>query len=61
MMPTASTTATTITASDSAMPTAVITESSENTMSSSMICTITAPNDGATRADRSPSTPSSFS
>ena len=32
------------------MPTAVITESSEKTMSSSMICTITAPNDGATLA-----------
>ena len=61
MMPTANTTAITITVSDSAMPTAVITESSEKTMSSTMICRITALNDGATRADRSPSTPSSFS
>ena len=32
------------------MPTAVITESSENTMSSSMICPMTAASDGATRA-----------
>ena len=32
------------------MPTAVITESSEKTMSSSMIWPMTAPNDGATRA-----------
>ena len=31
----------------SAMPTAVITESSENTMSSSRICTMTPPNDAA--------------
>ncbi len=61
MMPTAKTTAMTITVIDSAMPTAVITESSEKTMSSSMIWKMTAPNDGATRADRSPSTPSSFS
>ncbi len=61
MMPTARTTAITITVIDSAMPTAVITESSEKTMSSTMICRITAPNDGATFAERSPSTPSSFS
>ena len=33
------------------MPTAVITESSENTMSSSMIWTITLANDAATRRD----------
>ena len=43
------------------MPTAVITESSEKTMSSSMICTMTAANDGATRADVCPSSPSSLS
>ena len=61
MMPTATTTAMTITGSESAMPTAVITESSENTMSSSMIWKMTAPNDGATRSERSPSTPSSRS
>ena len=45
----------------SAMPTAVITESSENTMSSSMICPMTAPNDGATRAVPCSSSPSSRS
>ena len=50
MIATATTTATIITATSSAMPTAVITESSENTMSSSMICPMTAANDGATRA-----------
>ena len=38
----------------SAMPTAVITESSEKTMSSSMIWTITDANDGATRAELVP-------
>ncbi len=41
------TTAATMMERSSAMPTAVITESSEKTMSSSMIWTITAPNDGA--------------
>ena len=51
MMATARTTAATMIARSSAMPTAVITESSENTMSSSMICTMTAPNDGAARAE----------
>ena len=61
MMPTAMTTATTITVIESAIPTAVMTESSEKTMSSSMICTMTAPKDGATFAERSPSTPSSLS
>ena len=50
MMPTAMTTAATMIDRSSAMPTAVITESSEKTMSSSMICRITAANDGATRA-----------
>ena len=49
MMPTARTTAATMIETSSAMPTAVITESSENTMSSTMICTMTAANDGATR------------
>ena len=41
------------------MPTAVITESSEKTMSSAMIWASTAPYDAATRADFSPSGPSS--
>ena len=59
--PTDSSTAATITQSSSAIPTAVMTESSENTISSSMICPMTAANDGATAADRCPSTPSSFS
>ena len=45
----------------SAMPTAVMTESSEKTMSSSRICTMTAPNDAATRALPWPSSPSSLS
>ena len=43
------------------MPTAVITESSEKTMSSSMICAMTAANDGATRVEPCPSSPSSRS
>jgi hypothetical protein len=43
-----STTAATITGTLSAIPTAVITESSENTMSSSMIWPMTDANDGAT-------------
>ena len=43
------------------MPTAVITESSEKTMSSSMIWTMTAANDGAARAEPCPSSPSSRS
>ena len=51
MMPTASTTAATMTLTSSAIPTAVITESSEKTISSSMIWTITAAKEGATRAD----------
>ena len=46
MMATATTTAATMIERSSAMPTAVITESSENTMSSTMICAITAANDG---------------
>ena len=50
MIATAITTAATITDRSSAMPTAVITESSEKTMSSSMICVITAASVGATRA-----------
>ena len=61
MMPTAMTTAAIMTDRSSAMPTAVITESSENTMSSSMICPTTAASDGATRALTWPSSPSSFS
>ena len=43
------------------MPTAVITESSEKTMSSSMICPMTALNDGAARGVSWLSSPSSFS
>ena len=55
------TTAATITHSSSAMPTAVMTESREKTMSSSMICPMTAANDGATLAETCPSSPSSLS
>ena len=44
----------------SVMPTAVITESSENTMSSKRIWRRTPVNDGATRAEACPSSPSSF-
>ena len=61
MTPTASTTAVTITARSFAMPTAVMTESSENTMSSSITWTMTAANEAATRADSWPSSPSSLS
>ncbi len=43
--PTAITTATIMTVTDSAMPTAVMTESSEKTMSSSRIWKMTDPND----------------
>ena len=43
------------------MPTAVITESSEKTMSSRRICTITLQNDAAVRVETWPSSPSSFS
>ena len=46
MKPTAMTTAATITPRSSAIPTAVITESSENTMSSSMIWISTLGSDG---------------
>ena len=49
-----STTAAIMTDTWSTMPTAVITESSENTMSSSMIWTITLTNDAAARAVRVP-------
>ena len=61
MMPTAMMTAVTITHSSSTMPTAVMTESSEKTMSSSMIWMMTLANDAATRLDACPSSPSSFS
>ena len=54
MTPTASTTAVTITARSLAMPTAVMTESSENTMSSSMTWMMTAANEAATRDRRVP-------
>jgi hypothetical protein len=54
-MITASTTAATMTPTCSTMPTAVMTESIENTMSSRMICTITARNVGRTRASVSAS------
>ena len=43
------------------MPTAVMTESSENTMSSSMICSSTLAKEGPTLAEPWPSSPSSFS
>ncbi len=45
----------------SAIPTAVITESRENTMSSSMIWIRTLVSEGLTRTDSSPSSPSSLS
>ena len=54
-------TAVIMTHSSSTMPTAVMTESSEKTMSSSMIWTITLANDAATRPDACPSSPSSLS
>ena len=47
MIPADTITAATMTATSSTMPTAVITESSENTMSSSMIWTITLAKDAA--------------
>jgi len=43
------------------MPTAVITESSEKTMSSSMTWTMTAAKEATTRAELWPSVPSSLS
>ena len=61
MMPTAMITAAIITHSSSTMPTAVMTESSENTMSSSMIWTITLANEAAALAEPCPSSPSSLS
>ena len=54
-------TAAIMTHSSSTMPTAVMTESSENTMSSSMIWTMTLANDAATLLDACPSSPSSLS
>src|SRR5262245_45080698 len=57
---TATTTAAIITPSLSVMPTAVITESSENTMSSKRIWMRTPLNEGLTRAEACPSSPSSF-
>ena len=54
MIPTAMMTAVTMTHSSSTMPTAVMTESSEKTMSRSMIWTITLANDAATRLGRVP-------
>ena len=61
MMPTEISTAAIITHSSSTMPTAVITESSEKMMSSSMIWMITLTNEAATRPDACPSSPSSLS
>src|SRR6266542_5296460 len=52
-------TAVIMTHSSSTMPTAVMTESSENTISSSMIWTITRRNDAATQLEACPSSPSS--
>jgi hypothetical protein len=59
--PTASTTAVTMMETSSAIPTAVMTESREKTMSRTMIWAITATKDGATRVDPWPSSPSSLS
>ncbi len=53
MIPTATTTATTMIANSLTMPTAVITESSENTTSSNRICTMTPVNDTVAAAPRS--------
>ena len=50
-MPTETTTAAIITGTLSTMPTAVMIESSENTMSMMMICRITAPNVARTALD----------
>ena len=61
MNPTAMTTAAIIMANWLAMPSAVMIESSENTMSSSRICTMTAPKVVPTPADATTSSPSSFS
>ena len=61
MTPTAMTTAGIMTPTCSAMPTAVITESSENTMSSSRIWMMTPANEAATCAEAWPSSPSSLS
>jgi hypothetical protein len=61
MMPTETMTAVIMTHNSSTMPIAVMTESSEKTMSSSMICTITLMNDAATRPEACPSSPSSLS
>ena len=57
--PTEATTAAIMTSTRSTMPTAVMIESSENTMSMMMIWTITAPNDAPTAFDSLPSSPSS--
>ena len=62
MMPTASTTAVTMIETSSAIPTAVITESSEKTISSAMICTMTARERRRhARLHRGTRSPSSFS
>ncbi len=58
--PAAMITAAIMIASWSTMPTAVMTESSEKTTSSRSICTMTLANEGMTRAETRPSTPSSF-
>src|SRR6266705_6626972 len=58
MTPTARTTAAIITARCLAMPTAVITESSENTISSRTICPTTAANAARTRVPATPDSPS---
>ena len=61
MMATATTTAAIMIEMSLAMPTAVMTESSEKMMSSSMIWPMTAANDGATFAAPCASSPSSLS
>ena len=61
MTATAATTAATMTAMCSAIPTAVMIESSEKTTSMTMICAITLAKVAPTLADFAPSSPSSFS
>ena len=61
MMATAMTTAVIMIETSLAMPTAVMTESSEKMMSSSMICPMTAANDGFTFGVPCASSPSSLS
>ena len=61
MMATETTTAVTMMEMSLAIPTAVMTESSEKMMSSSMIWVMTAANDGATLVGPCASSPSSLS